>query len=147
MSTQFLVDMYKNDQVTRRYSEGFKLKILSELSTGKYSKRQLSSIYGLRSSTINEWIKKYDRKDLMNTRIIVENQDEITRLKALQKEIEQLKKLLLKKDLEQLANDSYLEVAAEKLGYKNVAELKKNLNIKPCLLVLIPDSFASSVFG
>ena len=126
MSTQFKVDMYKNDQVTRRYSEGFKLKILSELSTGKYSKRQLSMIYGLRSSTINEWIKKYDRKDLMNTRIMVENQDEISRIKALQKEIEQLKKLLLKKDLELLVNDSYLEVMAEQLGYKNVSELKKS---------------------
>ena len=66
----------------------------------------------------------------MNTRIMVENKDEITRLKELQKEIEQLKKLLLKKDLDQLMNDSYLEVAAEKLGYKNVVELKKNLNIK-----------------
>ena len=123
--------MYQNDQVTRRYSEGFKLKILSELSTGNHSKKQLSKIYGLQGSTINEWIRKYDRKDLMNTRIMIENQDEITRLKALQKEIEQLKKLLIKKDLEQLVNDSFLEVAAEKLGYKNVAELKKNLNIKP----------------
>ena len=123
--------MYKNDQVTRRYSEGFKLKILSELSTGNHSKKQLSKIYGLQGSTINEWIRKYDRKDLMNTRIMIENQDEIPRLKALQKEIEQLKKLLIKKDLEQLVNDSFLEVAAEKLGYKNVAELKKNLNIKP----------------
>lgn len=131
MSTQNVVDMYKNDQVTRRYSKGFKLKILSELSGGKYSKRQLAKIYGLQSSTINEWIKKYDRKDLMNTRIMVENQDEISRVKALQKEIEQLKKLLLRKDLDQLVTDSYLEVAAEKLGYKNVAELKKNLNIKP----------------
>ncbi len=131
MSTQIDVDMYKNDRVIRRYSEGFKLKILAELSTGKYSKNQLSSIYGLRSSTINGWIKKYDRKDLMNTRIMVENQDEISRLKALQKEIEQLKKLLLKKDLELLVKDSYLEVLAEKYGYKDVAELKKNLNIKP----------------
>lgn len=131
MSTQNVVDMYKNEHVTRRYSEGFKLKILSELSTGKFSKRELSRIYGLQSSTVNEWIKKYDRKDLMNTRIMVENKDEITRLKELQKEIEQLKKLLIKKDLEQLMNDSFLEVAAEKLGYKNVTELKKNLNTKP----------------
>jgi len=123
--------MYKNDQVIRRYSEGFKLKILAELSTGKYSKKQLGSIYGIDRSTINEWIKKYDRKDLMNTRIMIENQDEISRIKALQKEIEQLKKLILKKDLEMLVNDSYLEALAEKHGYKNVAELKKNLNIKP----------------
>lgn len=116
--------------VTRRYSESFKLKILSELSTGKYSKRQLSMIYGLRSSTINDWIRKYDRKDLMNTRIMVENQDEISRIKSLQHEIEQLKKLLLKKDLEHMIYDSYLEAAAINQGYKNVEEYKKKLNIK-----------------
>lgn len=123
--------MYKNDGVTRRYSESFKLKILSELSTGKYSKRQLSRIYGISSSSLNEWVRKYDRKDLMNTRVLVETKDEISRLKALQKEVEQLKELLIKKDIDKLVQDSYLEVAAENLGYKNVEELKKNLNIKP----------------
>jgi transposase-like protein len=97
MSTQNVVDMYQNDQVTRRYSEGFKFKILAELSTGKYAKRELTRIYGLQSSTVNQWIKKYDRTDLMNTRIKIENKDEITRLKELQKEIEQLKKLLPKR--------------------------------------------------
>jgi len=131
MSTQTDVDMFKNEYVTRRYSEAFKLKILAELSSGKYSKRELSRIYGLQSSTINVWIKKYDRKDLMNTRIMVENKDEISRLKELQKENEQLKKLLIRKDMDKLVLDSYLEVAAENLGYKSVEELKKNLNIKP----------------
>ena len=116
--------------VTRRYSEGFKLKILSELSTGKYSKRELGNIYGIDRNTINVWIKKYDRKDLMNTRIMVENLDEISRIKALQNEIEQLKKLLIKKDIDQLVLGSYLKVAAQNLGYKNVEELKKNLDIQ-----------------
>ena len=60
----------------------------------------------------------------MNTRITVKTKDEITRIKELQKEIEQLKKLLLKKDLDAMIQDSYLEVAAEDLGYKSVAELK-----------------------
>jgi transposase-like protein len=131
MSTQTKVDMYKNDLSARRYSDAFKLKILDEFSKGKYSKRDLSRLYGIRASTINDWIKKFDRKDLMNTRIIVENADEISRLKLLQKEIEQLKKLSLRKDMELLANDAYLEAVAEKLGFKNVAALKKNLNIKP----------------
>ena len=123
--------MYKNDGVTRRYSEGFKLKILAELSTGKYSKRELEKIYGINRNTINVWIKKYDRKDLMNTRILVETNDEIGRIKALKKENEQLRKLLVKKDIDKLVIDSYLEVASENLGYKNVDELKKNLNTKP----------------
>ena len=123
--------MYKNDRVTRRYSEPFKLKILAELSTGKYNKYQLGKLYGIAPTTINEWIRKYDRKDLMNTRIMVETNDEISRIKALQKEINQLKKLLLKKDMDGLIDDAYLEVAAQKLGYKSVLELKKKLSIKP----------------
>lgn len=123
--------MYKNDGIVRRYSEGFKLKVLAELSTGKYNKSQLGRFYGINRTTLNKWIEQYDRKDLMNTRILVETNDEIGRIKALQKEVEQLKSLLLKKDLDKLIVDSYLEVAAENLGYKNVDELKKKLKIKP----------------
>ena len=122
--------MYKNDGVYRRYSESFKLKILSELSTGKYTKRQLGRIYGIQNSTINEWIRKYNRKDLMNTRINVETKDEITRIKALQKEVETLKEVLVKKDIEHLMLESHLEIAAEKLGCKNVDELKKKISNK-----------------
>jgi len=33
--------MYKNDRVTRRYSEPFKLKILDELTTGKLNKKKI----------------------------------------------------------------------------------------------------------
>ena len=123
--------MYKNDGYVRRYSESFKLKVLAELTKGNHSKRQIALLYGIQSSTINVWIKKYDRKDLMNTRVTVQTDDELTRIKALKKELKQLKDLLVKKDLEKLVNDSYLEVAAENLGYKDVEELKKNLNIKP----------------
>lgn len=118
--------MYKNDKVIRRYSESFKLKILDELTTGKLNKYQLGKAYGIAPSTINEWVKKYNRKDLMNTRVTVKTKDEITRIKQLQKEIEQLKKLLLKKDMDALVDESYLEVAAEQLGYKSVLELKKS---------------------
>jgi len=121
--------MYKNDIINRRYSEGFKLKVIAELSTGKYNKSELSRIYGINRISLNKWIEQYDRKDLMNTRITVETKDEIGRIKALQKEVDQLKTLLLRKDLDKLMLESYLEVAAENLGYKNVDELKKSLNI------------------
>jgi transposase-like protein len=123
--------MYKNDGYVRRYSESFKLKVLAELTKGNHSKRQIALTYGIQSSTINVWIKKYDRKDLMNTRVTVQTDDELSRIKALQKELKQLKDLLIKKDLDKLVTDSYLEVAAENLGYKDVEELKKNLNIEP----------------
>jgi hypothetical protein len=48
----------------------------------------------------------------MNTRILAETNEEIGRVKAMKKEIEQLKTLLIKKDLDKLVIDSYLEVAS-----------------------------------
>ena len=123
--------MYKNDGYVKRYSESFKLKVLAELTKGNYSKRQIALTYGVQSSTINGWIKKYNRTDLMNTHVTVQTDDELSRIKALQKELKQLKDLLIKKDLEKLVNDSYLQVAAQDLGYKDVEELKKKLNIEP----------------
>ena len=123
--------MYKNDGYVKRYSESFKLKVLAELTKGNHSKRQIALTYGVQSSTINGWIKKYNRKDLMNTRVTVQTDDELSRIKTLQKELKQLKNLLIKKDLEKLVNDSYLEVAAQDLGYRDVEELKKKLNIEP----------------
>ena len=122
--------MYKNDKVIRRYSEPFKLKILDELSTGKHTKSELCKLYSIAPTTVNEWIKKYNRKDLMNTRVKVETKDEIFRIIALQKKLNILK-LILKKDLDAMVEESYLEVAAEDLGYKSIAELKKKLSIKP----------------
>jgi len=48
-------------------------------------------------------------------------------LKALQEEHEELKKLLLQKELEIMVARAYLEVEARNQGYKNVEELKKKL--------------------
>jgi transposase-like protein len=114
-----------NNKILRRYSKSLKIKILTELSHGNYTKTKLGKINGINPTTINQWIKKYDRKDLINTTVMIESKDEISRLKALQKEVEQLKYLLIKKDLDKLVMDNHLEVAAENLGYKNAEELKK----------------------
>jgi transposase len=117
--------MYKNDGYVRRYSESFKLKVLAELTKGNHSRGQIAWPYGIQSSTINVWVKKYDRKDLINTRVTLQTDNDLLRIKAIQKELKQLKNLLIKKDLENLVNDSYLEIAAQDLGYKDVEELKK----------------------
>ena len=93
----FLNIMYRNNNVIRSYSAAFKLKILDKLSIGKHTKIELCKLYSIAPRTVNEWIKKYNRKDLINTRVKVETKDEISRIKALQKEIEQLKNYYLKR--------------------------------------------------
>jgi transposase-like protein len=65
--------MCKNDKVIRRYGEAFKLKILAGPSTGKPTKSELCKLYYIAPTTVNEFIKKYNRKDLINTRVNVKN--------------------------------------------------------------------------
>jgi transposase-like protein len=123
--------MLKNQQTIKRFSESIKLKLLSELSEGKFNKRELSQMYNVHVSTIGDWIHKYGRQDLLNQRINIESMDELKRVHALKKENDQLKDLLYKKELERIVQDSYLEVAAQQLGMKNAEELKKKLDLKP----------------
>ena len=129
MSTQIKVDMLKNNQIVKRYSESFKLKVLSELESGKYTKNEITRVYGISPNTIHVWIKKYGKLDLFNKRVKVETMDEKDKIKKLEKEIKQLKELLIQKDINGLMNEAYLEYAAKRLGFKSVEELKKKLKI------------------
>jgi len=61
----------------------------------------------------------------MNNRVKVETKDGTTKLKGLQKELEQLKKLVFNRNLDAIVEECYLEVAAEKLEYKRVWQRKK----------------------
>ena len=122
--------MLKNDRSIKRYSEPFKLKVLSELAEGVYSKREISRIYGIGSSSITKWIKKYGKLDLLNQRVRIETMEDLDNVKKLEEEIKQLKELLIQKDIKGYMDDAYLEWAAEQLGFKSVDELKKKLNLK-----------------
>jgi hypothetical protein len=56
--------------------------------------------------------------------------DEKDKIKELEKRISELKNLIVNKDLKLFENDVYLEILAEQLSFKDVDELKKNLEAK-----------------
>jgi transposase-like protein len=122
--------MLKDDRIIKRYSESFKLKVLDELSTGKFTKAQIIRNYSIGCGTLENWIKKYGRFDLFNKRIKIETMDEKDKIKSLKEEISKLKELLVKKDLDNIVNEAYLEYAAKQLGFKSIEELKKKLDLK-----------------
>ena len=122
--------MLKDNRTIKRYSESFKLQILSELETGKYTKSEIMRIYGVGGGTLDRWIKKYGKFDLLNRRIKIETMEDIDKIKRLESEIKQLKELLVRKDIKGFLDESYLDYAAKQLGYKNVDELKKKLKEK-----------------
>ena len=121
--------MLKDDRTVKSYSESFKLKLLSELSDGKYSKNEIGRVYGVSLGSLYYWIKKYRRFDLLNQRLKIETMDELDKLKKLEEENKKLKELLIKKEVDGLMNEGYLEYAAKQLGYKSVEELKKKLKL------------------
>ena len=127
MSTQILVDMLKDDRVIKRYSESFKLKVLHELSQGKFTKNEIYRVYDISPSSLDTWIRKYGRLDLFNKRIKIETMDDIEKLKKIEEENKKLRDLLVQKEIDGLMNEAYLEYAAKQLGYKSVDEFKKKV--------------------
>jgi putative transposase len=127
LSTQILVDMLKDDRVIKRYSESFKLKVLHELSQGKFTKNEIYRVYDISPSSLDTWIRKYGRLDLFNKRIKIETMDDIEKLKKIEEENKKLRDLLVQKEIDGLMNEAYLEYAAKQLGYKSVDEFKKKV--------------------
>ena len=58
--------MLKDDRTIKRYSESFKLKVLSEIACGKYSKNELRRVYGISPRYLDSWVRKSRRFDLYN---------------------------------------------------------------------------------
>lgn len=121
--------MLKDDRVLKHYSENFKLKVLSEIESGRYNKSEASQIYGISPGSLYLWIKRYSKLSLLNHRVRIETMDERDKVKALEEENRKLKQILADKDLKLLVNDSILEVLRKQLGFKSIEELKKKYGI------------------
>ena len=119
--------MLKDNRTIKKYSESFKLKVLSEIESGKYTKAEVCKLYGIGYGSLYKWIKKFDKFALMNKQIRIETMEEKDKIKSLEKEIAKLKEALVDKDLKLFVNECYLDVAREKLGYENLEEFKKKL--------------------
>ena len=112
-----------------RYSEAFKQQIVKEVESGQGSVQELRRKYGLSANTIQYWIKKVGKLDLLPKLIRVENPNEKDQIKELQRQVRQLKESLADTQVESLINRSYFEVVCEEQGL-NPEEVKKKLQAK-----------------
>jgi transposase-like protein len=119
--------MLKDNRTVKRYSESFKLKILDEIRTGKYSKREVIAIYDLSPGGLYYWIKKYSRFDLLNRQVKIQTMTEKDKIKELENRIKQLKELLVEKDLTNLTDKVYFQDAVRQLGFKDIEDFKKKV--------------------
>lgn len=115
------------------YSEAFKLQVVREYEAGEYrSLFEASRRYDIRGSeTVGKWLKKYGKEHLMKKVIRVEAPGEGDRLRALEKEIKQLKWALAEAHLDLRLGEEYLRVACGRAGISDVGEFKKKHAGKP----------------
>ena len=112
---------------TIRYSSAFKLKVITEIESGKFTIGQARRIYDIGGpTTIQRWIKKYGKHHLLNKIIRIEMKDEKDKVKELQNQIKALQRALSQSQVDNLCWKSLVEVIDEKYGIN----AKKNFGSK-----------------
>jgi transposase-like protein len=113
-----------------RYSEAFKMKVISELESGELSSmaeaRRTYDIGG--GSTVANWLKKYGKNHLLGKVVKVETTDERDEKKRLKQRIEQLEKALADAKVKEVMSRAYFEVLCDDMGIEDVEGFKKKLD-------------------
>jgi transposase-like protein len=115
----------------KTYSEAFKIQVVQEISRGRFaSVLQAQKAYGIRGSlTIQAWLKKYGKEELLPKRVRVETMTEIDELKEAKKRIRDLEKALSDSHMDYCLERAFLEIACEQMGTSR-EELKKSNAIR-----------------
>ena len=107
----------------KRYSVSFKQKVVNEIEEEGLSISEVRRRYNIKGeSTVQNWIKKFGKKHLLNTIVRIEMKDEKDRVKELEEEVKKLKIALADAVLARDVYKTTLEVTDE--HYKT--DLKKN---------------------
>jgi transposase-like protein len=82
-------------RVIIRYSRAFMVKLISEIEQGQLTVPEAMRLYGIKGSdTIQRWMKKLGKNHLLNRIVRVEVMGEANRIKELEKEKHELRKLI-----------------------------------------------------
>ena len=109
-----------------RYSESFKVEVVRQMEKEGLSVTEVSKRYQIKGShTVNGWLKRYRKEQLQAKKIWVMTTKEKDELLRLKRENEDLRKLVVKLELESLTNETLTEMACAQLGIDKEALKKK----------------------
>lgn len=119
--------MAKQQKLILRYSISFKQKVVKEIEQEGLSYTEASRRYGIKGgATIQAWLKKFGKNNLLNKVVRVEMKGEKDRVKELESEVKKLKIALADATLARHALETLIEVVDE--HYQT--DVKKNLGQK-----------------
>ena len=110
-----------------RYSESFKLKVVTELEEGKFDNgSQAAKFYNIKGTqTVKLWLQKYGKNHLISKVVRVETCDEKSRIKELELEIKRLKETVVDLSCREVYSRATLQVVCEDYGI-DLENVKKN---------------------
>lgn len=107
----------------RRYSEAFRRAVVAEYEAGS-SIPELQKKYGINgNNTISSWISKYASTGLRHKLVRIQTAQEVSRVRTLEQQVQELERALAKMTLEKLKLESIVEVLQEEADPDH---LKKN---------------------
>jgi transposase len=106
-----------------RYSESFKLHVISEIESGNLTIEGARRRYGIKGGeTVQKWLRRYGKNHLLGKVVRVERPEEKDRVKELEAKVRELESALAQSQVKLFAYESLIEVAEK--HYK--ADFKKN---------------------
>lgn len=101
-----------------RYSEAFKRQVVEEIGHGKHvSPQAAKKAYGINGAdTVEKWVRKYGREDLLPKRIRIETMKEADELKEARKRIRKLEAAVADAHIDCCLERAFLRVACDRIG-------------------------------
>ena len=116
-----------SERVIYRYSEAFKQKVVSEIESGELSIEAARRIYDIGGqTTIQKWLKKVGKYDLLYKVVRIEMKDEKDKLRELEKQKKQLESALAQEHLKNICLEALIDSIEEHYGI----DVKKNFGDK-----------------
>ena len=110
-----------------RYSEPFKLHVVTEIESGQLTIGSARRRYGIKGGeTIQKWLRRYGKNHLLGKVVRVERPEEKDRIKELEAKVRELESALAQSQIKLFAYESLVDVAEEHYG----ADFKKNFGAK-----------------
>lgn len=100
-----------------RYSEAFKRQVVEQIESGKFrSLSEASRTYGISGITsIRKWLKTYGSEKCIPKQIKIMSLKERDETKELKKRVRALESALANAQMHNLLNESFLEIACERM--------------------------------
>ena len=106
----------------RRYSEEFKLKIVREYESGKYSVYEMEKIYDITNQSIYSWIYKYSEYNKKSIQVVEMKDSQAGKIKKLEARIQELERFVGQKQMKIDYLEKMIDLAKEHYDI----DIKKN---------------------